>query len=116
MTQIQVSDSSRMATQASVPETPADSLQFVAAPEQVFSELGGEAVIMHLQSGTYFGLNEVGAFLWQQLQEPKSLIALCDALQAEYEVSLEVCKPDVEALLQQFQDAQLIEVLNEANS
>lgn len=86
---------------------------FVAAPDQVFSELGGEAVIMHLQSGTYFGLNEVGASIWQQLQNPQTLEQLCDAVQAEYDVSLEVCQPDIEAMLQQFQDACLIEVLHE---
>ncbi len=114
MTQTQVSDPSRTSEQAAA--TPAETPQFVAAPDQVFSELGGEAVIMHLQSGTYFGLNEVGAFLWQQLQEPKSVAALCEALQAEYDVSREVCQPDIEALLQQFQDSQLIEVANEAHT
>lgn len=86
---------------------------FVAAPDQVFSELGGEAVIMHLKSGTYFGLNEVGASIWHQLQQPKTLENLCEAIQAEYEVSCEVCQPDIEAMLQQFQKASLIEVVDE---
>lgn len=88
---------------------------FVAAPDQVFSELGNEAVIMNLVSGTYFGLNEVGAAIWQHLQRPVTLDDLCEAIQAEYEVDLEVCQPDIEALLQQFQEAQLIEVVDEPN-
>lgn len=30
-------------------------------PEQVSSELSGEAVILSLKDGVYYGLNEVGA-------------------------------------------------------
>ncbi|NJN31116.1 MAG: PqqD family protein [Synechococcales cyanobacterium RM1_1_8] len=87
---------------------------FVAAPDQVFSELGNEAVIMNLVSGTYFGLNEVGSLIWQRLQQPATLDDLCEAVEAEYDVNREVCQPDIEALLKQFQDAQLIELIDEA--
>jgi hypothetical protein len=84
--------------------------EFVAAPGQVSSELSGEAVILSLQSGTYFGLNEVGAFVWLLLKTVQTFSGICDAVQAQYEVEREMCEADVQALLQQLQAAKLVEV------
>ena len=40
-----------------------------AAKEQVSCDLAGEAVILNLKSGQYFGLNEVGTRIWNLIQE-----------------------------------------------
>ncbi len=40
-------------------------------------------------------LNESGAFLWEQLQEPVTMEALCAALCAEYEIDAETALSDV---------------------
>ena len=36
-------------------------------PDVVFRELDGEAVILNLETGLYFGLNEMGTRIWQRL-------------------------------------------------
>ena len=39
------------------------------SPDVVFRDLDGEAVILDLVSGTYFGLNEVGTRVWRLVDE-----------------------------------------------
>jgi len=85
----------------------------VAAKEQVSSDLAGEAVILDFKSGVYYGLNEVGASIWNLIQEPKTVNEIRDAILEEYEVEPEQCDRDLKAILQQLADEGLIEVRNE---
>ena len=48
----------------------------VRIPESVlFQELDGEAVLLHLESGVYFGLDPIGTRMWHLLEESESLQA-----------------------------------------
>jgi hypothetical protein len=80
------------------------------AKEQVSCDLSGEAVILSLRSGEYFGLNEVGARVWSLIQEPKTMSAVVEAILEEYDVSLEQLEPHLLALLGKMIDKELIEV------
>ena len=84
-----------------------------AAKEQVSSELVGEAVILNLKSGVYYGLNEVGNRTWNLIQKPKTVKGIKNTLLAEYEVEPESCEHDLMALLQDMAAAGLIDVRNE---
>ena len=53
----------------------------------VSRELEGEAVILNLETGTYFGLNEVGTRAWALIQEHQSLRKVFEGLQQEFEVT-----------------------------
>ena len=86
----------------------------VAIPDQTSVDLEDEVAILHLKSGIYFGLNEVGAYLWRRLQQPASVAALEAAVLAEYAVTPEQCAADVQALLADLLAHQLIEVRAEA--
>ena len=85
-----------------------------AIKDQAFSELGPEVVILKLSSGVYYGLDEVGTVIWKLVQAPKSLGAICEAIQAEYDVTHEQCQQDVLALAQRMIDEGLVEVSGEA--
>jgi hypothetical protein len=80
------------------------------AKEQVACDLAGEAVILNLKSGQYFGLNEVGARIWNLIQQPKKVGAVLDALLKEYDVALDHLERDLFALLEQMVINGLIEV------
>lgn len=82
----------------------------VAAGEQISSDIGNEVVILNLANGVYYGLNEIGAFIWQHLQESLEVNDVCELLLAEYDVSREECERDVLALVQHLSDEGLIEV------
>jgi len=85
----------------------------VARQEQVSSDLAGETVILDLKSGVYYGLNSVGASIWNLIQEPKTINEVREALLAKYEVEPEQCDRDLLALLEQLEAEGLIEVHNE---
>ncbi len=53
----------------------------------MFRDLGGEAVILELETGRYYGLDEVGTRMWCQLQQHGSLQEAGRALLQEYQVS-----------------------------
>lgn len=86
-----------------------------AAPDQVCSDLNGEAVILNFSSGTYYGLNETGAFVWNLIQEPKTVEQLRVALLNEYEVEPAICDQDLRSLLQELAQQNLIEITNAAS-
>lgn len=81
---------------------------FVIPPEVQSRTVGEETVMIDLASGTYFGLDPVGARMWQFIQEGKSLRQVCDAMVEEYEVSREVLEQDALALARDLADKKLI--------
>jgi len=85
----------------------------VARQDQVSSDLAGETVILDLKSGVYYGLNSVGASIWNLIQEPKTVNEVRDVLLAKYQVEPEQCDRDLKALLEELEAEGLIEVHNE---
>ncbi len=81
----------------------------VASERAISSDLAGEAAIIDFQSGSYYGLDEVGATIWKLIAEPRTVSEICDAVVAEYEVDPEVCERDVLALLGKLAASGLIE-------
>ncbi|HHP7229382.1 MAG TPA: PqqD family protein [Xenococcaceae cyanobacterium] len=80
---------------------------------QLYSKVGEEAVLLDLDSGNYYGLNETGNRVWQWLQQPKSVVEILDNFLEEYEVTQEQAYEDLQALLKSLLDAGLIEVVNQ---
>lgn len=85
----------------------------VVAKEQVSCDLGGEAAILNLKSGVYYGLDPIGARIWNLIQEPKNLNEIREILLKEYDVEPDRCERDLLALLQKLADEGLIEVKDE---
>lgn len=88
----------------------------VAAKEQISCDLLGEAVILDLKSGIYYGLDEVGARIWALLQEPRQVNEILNALLEEYDVDLPRCEIDLIGLLRQLRAVGLVEYAAESNS
>ena len=74
----------------------------------VSRELEGEAVILNLESGVYFGLNEVGTRIWALIQQGRSLRNVLEALQQEYEVNPQILENDLLQLVEQLQARGLV--------
>ena len=87
-----------------------------AACAQVSCDLKGEAAILDLDSGVYYGLNAVGSRIWQLIQLPRSVGSLLETLSSEYAVEPDRCKSDLLELLESLADAGLIDVQAEAVS
>ena len=74
----------------------------------VFRDLAGEAVILNLATGTYFGLDKVGTRIWHVLAEHGAKDKVIEVLLGEYEVEEGQLRSDVEHLIQQLSDKGLI--------
>ena len=86
----------------------------VKAPDGVMStQLDGEAVLMHVSKGIYFGLNDVGAFIWKLMAKPVSIWELCRAVEQEFDVLSELCEGDILTLMEQLGDKELVEIVGE---
>jgi hypothetical protein len=71
----------------------------VASTGQLSTILGNEVVILGLRDSVYYGLSNVGVRIWELLQTPRTLDDIAAALVAEYDVSLDDARADLQDLL-----------------
>jgi hypothetical protein len=88
----------------------------VAAKDQVSSDLGGEAAILNLKDEVYYGLNPVGARVWELIRTPRTAHEVWEAVAAEYDVEPNRCERDVLALLQKLADVGLVDVADDTTA
>jgi Coenzyme PQQ synthesis protein D (PqqD) len=82
----------------------------VATNQQVSCALGDESAILNMKNSVYYGLNPVGARIWNLLRQPQSVGAICDIILEEYDVQRECCERDLLDLLGQMKSEGLIDV------
>lgn len=83
----------------------------INVPEAVLMrEIGGEAVILNLDSEKYFGLNEVGARVWMALTSAPSIQAAYEELLAEFAVQPDQLRRDMQSLIVELMEHGLVTV------
>jgi hypothetical protein len=82
----------------------------VAAKDQVSCDLAGEAAILNIKSGVYYGLDPVGARIWNLMQQPRAVREIQSTIVGEYDVEPERCSRDLLGLLEKLLSEGLIEV------
>ena len=90
--------------------TPATTV--VVSKDQVSCDLAGEAAILGLKNGIYYGLDPVGARIWNLIQTPVKVSAVRDAIVQEYDVEADRCEPDLLELLQQLATEGLVRIID----
>ena len=80
----------------------------VAAKDQVSANLTGERVVLSMKDGTYYGLSEVGALVWDLVQTPVSVGELVDRVLEGYEIDRETCERDLWKLLDNLCEKDLV--------
>jgi len=78
--------------------------------DYVYCNVEDEMVLLGMEDGIYYGLNPVGAFIWEQIKEPKTIDEVRDAILAEYDVEKGECKRDLMELLEELAEKGLIHV------
>jgi hypothetical protein len=91
-------------------ETISDRSVVVAAKDQVSCDLAGEAAILNVKSGIYYGLDPVGARIWTLMQQPREVLEIQNTITDEYDVAPDQCARDLMALLENLLAEGLIEV------
>lgn len=69
-------------------------------------------VMMSMEKGAYYGLDEIGSQIWTQLAEPTRVVALCEALAARYEAPAAQIEADVKAFLQELLDEGMVQIVS----
>lgn len=78
--------------------------------DAVFRELGGESVIVHLDSGIYYGLDPVGTRFWQLVDRHGQLNSVFEAALEEFDVEPERLRHDLLQLVTELVSRQLLVV------
>lgn len=81
---------------------------FVVPPETLAQTVGEELVLLHMEQGTYFGLDEVGSRVWALIGQGMSLAEVCEALVNEYEIEQETLEDDLVSLVDDLLENDLI--------
>lgn len=88
-----------------------DVKQTLVIPAHVmFRQVGDETVILDLDKGTYFGLNPVGARVWQLLSDGHQVPAMIATLLEEFDVAQEQLQLDLDSLVSELISRGLVTV------
>ncbi|NIK66665.1 MULTISPECIES: lasso peptide biosynthesis PqqD family chaperone [unclassified Paenibacillus] len=82
--------------------------RIVQAEGFLVSDMGGEKVMMSIQSGKYFNLGRSGGEIWELLAAPTTLDEIVNRLCREYEIEREACMNQVASFLKQLAEQGLI--------
>lgn len=72
------------------------------------TELNGEKVMMNLDKGKYFMLNETGSVIWDAINEPKSISEIIESIINEYDIDKETCQSKVLEYLEKLNHEELV--------
>ena len=74
------------------------------------ADLDGEKVMMDLDKGQYFMMNEVGSRIWELTTDNTVIKEIVQALLKEYEVEENECEETVIKFIKQLYEANLVKV------
>ena len=80
------------------------------AEDVVFQELDGEAVLLNMRTGIYFGLNPMGTRIWQLLSEHGEVKTVTTMLLDEYGIREDQLRNHLSDFIEQLQSKGLVEV------
>ncbi|MFT5619313.1 MAG: hypothetical protein ACI85I_002556 [Arenicella sp.] len=77
-------------------------------PEQLASELDGEVVLLSIENGRYYKIDDIGSEVWNRIEEPIKIKQICQDLLNDFDVAKEDCQKDVLAFLEKLKEDNLI--------
>lgn len=73
--------------------------------------LDDELALLNLDTGKYYGMDSVSRRIWELIEQPQAVSALCEQLLTEFEVDEATCRQEVLHFLQELADADLVHVV-----
>jgi hypothetical protein len=84
--------------------------KFIRNNETIAEHVDDELVMADIDAGRYYGLNDIAAAIWQNLETMITLEDLCKCLCKNYEVTEEQCAAEVLAFLHELEIRNLISI------
>ena len=79
--------------------------------EVLFTSMGEDAVLLHVQRGDYYSLNKVGARLWVLTDGCKTIRELAVLITEEFEITREQAESDIIELAEQLEKEGLVKAV-----
>lgn len=76
--------------------------------EVLCQQVDGESVLLDLKSESYFGLDPVGTYMWQIMEQHGDLKSVYEQTLQQYDVEPETLRQDIERLCSELSNAGLI--------
>ncbi|BDI30650.1 hypothetical protein CCAX7_27010 [Capsulimonas corticalis] len=92
-----------------------DNATITASKEQVSCDLQGDMAILNLKNSTYYGLNPIGARIWEWVQNPIHVSDLRQNIIGEYDVEPERAQADLAVLLADLERHDLVVITHDAS-
>jgi hypothetical protein len=67
-----------------------------------------ETVMLDVAGGSYYGLRDVSKAIWDNLESPVTVDALCERLEKQFDVDPETCRRETTAFLEKLYERGLI--------
>lgn len=90
-----------------------DATPFQRPPDVVARVVGGQALIVDLKSGHYFGLDPVGTRIWELISEKGTFGGILEGVLAEFEVEPDRARADLGRLLGELVEKGLVRASSE---
>jgi hypothetical protein len=69
------------------------------SPSVLTAEVDGEIVMMSIEQGRYYGLDDIGTDIWKRIEPPCSFATLIEGLATDYDADRATIKTDVQNFL-----------------
>ena len=76
----------------------------------LINEIAGESVLLNLDGGRYFGLDDVGTDMWKALTTSRSIEQALAQLTERYDAEASVLKTDLESLVNRLAEHGLVKL------
>lgn len=85
------------------------SKKYSLSTSQISTSESGQKVILDFDKGSYYSLNNVGSFIWDELKEQTlSLEEIINKVVNSFEVTKQECENDIHSLLEDLQKEKLL--------
>lgn len=85
-----------------------DPLYRLNEPAVIADVIDGEAVIMNLERGSYYGLDQIGADIWQMILAGRTFDEIATTIAQHFDIEHERVASDINALAAQMIEEKLI--------
>ena len=84
------------------------SISYTKCPSSISSEIQGETVMVNIDLGKYFALNDVASAIWNELETERSEEEIVQALLAQFDVDEKECRTQVNYFIKELVHLNLI--------
>lgn len=85
--------------------------QFVRAPTAISTVIDGVELVVDTNTGRYFGLDDIGAAIWDALREPRFLGVVQRSLVAEFDGDADLIAREAEQFIDRLSRNGLVTIL-----